>query len=53
MDISLKHLRMIASAINVKISAMKIENHIYGTHGKEIEEYEKLAEMIGDLILKQ
>lgn len=53
MEISLKHLQMIAKAIKTRLSAMKIEQQIYGQHQAEIEEYEQLAEMIDDLILKQ
>lgn len=53
MDISLKHLQMIAKAIATRLSALKIENEIYGHHAAEIAEYEKLQEMIEQLILKQ
>ena len=53
MDISLKHLQMIARAISTRISALKIENQIYDRHTAEIAEYEKLQEMIEQLILKQ
>lgn len=53
MDISLKHLRMISKAIKTRLSALKRQQQIYGHHHTEIEEYEQLAEMIDDLILKQ
>lgn len=52
MEISLKHLHMIAKAIKTRLSALKIEQQIYGQHQTEIEEYEQLAEMIDSLILK-
>lgn len=53
MDISLKHLHMIAKAIKTRLSALKIEQQIYGHHQTEIEDYEQLAEIIDNLILKQ
>lgn len=55
MDISLKHLRMLKRAVERHILDLKYPRRKYVTEQDPgtLAEYEKLAEMIDDLILKQ
>ncbi len=55
MDISLKHLQMLKRAVERHILDLKYPRRKYVTEQDPgtLAEYEKLAEMIDDLILKQ
>lgn len=55
MEISRKHLEMIKQALRRYILTMKYPRRGYMAEGAPgtLEEYEQLAEMIDDLILKQ